>query len=146
VTGCYHGCVAYFKKAMPNVFTIHCMIHRQHLVAKNLSDQLHKSLNTVITAVNKIKTQALNDRLFQKLCIEKDEDFEHLLLHTEVRWLSKGKCVIRFYKLFDTVVKFFEEINATLSADLRVIKHDTAYLSDLFDKLYVIFTIHFFCI
>jgi hypothetical protein len=32
-------------------------------------------------------------------------------------------------------VEFFEETYATLSADLRVIKHDTAYLSDLFDKL-----------
>jgi hypothetical protein len=32
-------------------------------------------------------------------------------------------------------VEFFEETNATLSADLRVIKHDIAYLSDLFDKL-----------
>jgi hypothetical protein len=63
------------KKAVPNVFTIHCVIHRQHLVAKNLSDQLQKSLSTVITAVNKIKTQALKDRLFRKLCIEKDEDF-----------------------------------------------------------------------
>jgi hypothetical protein len=28
-----------------------------------------------------------------------------------------------------------KETNATLSADLRVIKHDIAYLSDLFDKL-----------
>jgi hypothetical protein len=82
MTGRYHGCVAYLKKAVPNVFTIHCVIHRQHLVAKNLSDQLHKSLNTAITAVNKIKTQALNDQLFRKFCIEKDEDFERLLLHT----------------------------------------------------------------
>jgi hypothetical protein len=132
ITGRYRGCVAYVKKTVPNVFTMHCVIHRQHLVAKHLSDQVHKSLNTVITAVNKIKTQALKERLFRKLCIEKNEDFERLLPHTVVCCLSKGKCVRRFYKLFDTGVEFFEETNATLT----FIKHYIAYLSDLFDKLY----------
>ncbi|XP_013927350.1 PREDICTED: protein ZBED8-like, partial [Thamnophis sirtalis] len=82
MTGRYRGCVAYLKKAVPNVFTIHCDIHRQHLVAKTLSDHLHKSLHTVITAVNKIKVHALNDRLFRELGVEYDEDFDHLLLHT----------------------------------------------------------------
>ena len=48
MTGRYRGFVAYLKKAVPNVFTIHCVIHRQHLVAKNLSDRLHKPLDTVI--------------------------------------------------------------------------------------------------
>ncbi|XP_026532395.1 SCAN domain-containing protein 3-like [Notechis scutatus] len=97
MTGRYCGYVAYLKKAVPNVFTIHCVIHRQHLVAKNLSDRLNKSLHTVITAVNKIKVHALNDRLFRELCVENDEDFDRLLLHTEVHWLLKGNCLRRFY-------------------------------------------------
>ena len=32
--GCYSGFVAYLKKAVPDVFTIHCFIHHQNLVAK----------------------------------------------------------------------------------------------------------------
>jgi hypothetical protein len=63
------------EKKKPNAITIHCDIHRQHLVAKNLSDRLHKSLHTVITAVNKIKAHALNDRLLRELCVKNDEDF-----------------------------------------------------------------------
>ncbi|ETE56436.1 Zinc finger BED domain-containing protein 5, partial [Ophiophagus hannah] len=55
------------------------------------------------------------------LCEENDE-FERFLLHTEVRWLSKGKCLRRFHELFDTVVKFLESIDPT-------------YLTDAFDKL-----------
>ena len=39
---------AFLKKAVPNVLTIHCVIHRQQLVAKNLSERLHKSLSVVI--------------------------------------------------------------------------------------------------
>jgi hypothetical protein len=107
MTGRYRGCVAYLKREVPTIFAIHCVIHRQHIVAKNLSVRLHNSLNTVITAVNKIKANALNDRLFRQLCHDNDEDFERLLLHTEVRWLSKGNCLRRFYDMFETVVQFF---------------------------------------
>jgi hypothetical protein len=116
------------------VFTSHCVIHRQHLVARKLSDRLHNSLHTVITAVNTIKSQALNDRRFRMLCDENDEHFERLLLHTEVRWLTKGNCVRRFYELFDTVVEFLERKNSLLSEELKAIRHDVAYLSDLFAK------------
>ena len=57
-----------------------------------------------------------------------------LLLHTEVRWLSKGNCLRRFYSLFDTIVEFFEGTNSVLSEELRNIKHDIAYLADIFTK------------
>ena len=96
---------------------------------QKLSDRLHKSLNIVITAVNKIKAHALNDR---ELCDENDEDFKRLLLHTEVRWLSKGNCLRRFYNLFDTVVQFFEDKDTFLN--LREIWIDVAFLSELFGK------------
>ncbi|XP_026579775.1 LOW QUALITY PROTEIN: zinc finger MYM-type protein 6-like [Pseudonaja textilis] len=134
MTGRYRGCVAYLKKTVPNVFTIHCVIHRQQLVAKTLSDRLSKSLHIVITAVNKIKVHALSDRLFRELCVENDEDFDCLLLHTEVHWPSKGNCLRCFYNLFDTVAEFFEGKNALLSDELKEIRHDIAYLSELFTK------------
>ena len=99
-----------FEKSVPKVLTVHCVIHRQHLAAKNLSKKLYESLSTVITAVNKIKANARNSRLFHQLCIENDEDFQCLLLHTEVRWLSKGNCLKRFYTLFNSVLDFFSRI------------------------------------
>ena len=70
---------------MPGVLTVHCVIHRQNLVAQNISGHLHDSLNTVMRAVNIIKARALNSRLFRQLRGENDEKFEQLLLHTEVR-------------------------------------------------------------
>lgn len=70
---------------------------------KNLSAHLNKSLYTVTTTVNKIKTYAVNNWLFS---VDND-DFEWMLLHTEVYYLSKSKCVRCFYNLFDTIVEFF---------------------------------------
>ena len=85
--GRYRGFISHLKQNVPGVFGIHCVIHRQHLVAKNLIARLHQSLQFVINAVNKIRSNALNSRLFAQLCEENDEDFHRLLLHTEVRWL-----------------------------------------------------------
>ena len=36
--------------------------------------------------------------------------------------------------LFDTIVEFFEGTNSVLSEELRNIKHDIAYLADIFTK------------
>ncbi|KFM62868.1 SCAN domain-containing protein 3, partial [Stegodyphus mimosarum] len=91
MTGRHKGFIACLKNKVPDVLAVHCVIHRQHLVAKNLSERLHTSLQYVIRAVNKIRSNSLNDRLFSQLCIANDEDFNRLLLHTEVRWLSKGE-------------------------------------------------------
>lgn len=108
MVGRYRGFISHLKRIIPEVTAIHCVIHRQHLVAKNLSDRLHQSLQFVINAVNKIRSNALNTRLFAQLCDENDEDFQRLLLHTEVRWLSKGACLSRFYSLFNSVLEFLE--------------------------------------
>ena len=66
-------------------------------------------MNIVIKVVNKIKSSALKDRIFRTLCHTNETEFERLLLHTEVRRLSKGKCLSRFYSLFDIIVQFLQE-------------------------------------
>ena len=38
--GWYRGFLRYLKRQIPNLLTIHCVIHRQHLVANNLSSNL----------------------------------------------------------------------------------------------------------
>ena len=81
----HRGLTQLMKTATPGIMVIHCIIYRQHLVAKHLSAELHESLQVFIKVVNKIKTSALNDRLFRKLCQDKDEQFQRLLMHTKVR-------------------------------------------------------------
>ena len=88
MVGRHRGFIAYLKNPVPDVFAVHCAIHREHLVAKHLSHRLHNCLHIVITAINKIKSSALKDRIFRQLYHTNEMEFEHLLLHTEVRWLS----------------------------------------------------------
>ena len=87
------------KGKSPSIIGSHCMIHRQALIMKNIPELLKNVLNDVIKTINTIKATALNSRLFTLLCEENDSDFKTLLLHTQVRWLSKGKAQKRVYIL-----------------------------------------------
>ncbi|KAK9396847.1 hypothetical protein NXF25_020208 [Crotalus adamanteus] len=137
MVGCYRGFVAYLKEEVPNVLCIHCVVHRQHLVGKHLSTTLHSSLNIIIRAINKIKSKPKNDRMFRQLCQDNNEDFITLLLHTEVRWLSKGTSLARFVALHDSVIQFFESNNETnLCQQLKTVKNDAFYLADIFKRFH----------
>ncbi|XP_068243860.1 SCAN domain-containing protein 3-like [Palaemon carinicauda] len=85
MTSRYNGFIAHIKKAVPEVFCIHCVIHRQHLVAKKLSAHLHDALTVVMQVVNLMKLNSLRDRPFHELCKQNGEEFERLVLHTELQ-------------------------------------------------------------
>lgn len=135
MVGRYKGFLALLKKEHPDIICIHCVAHREHLAAKRLTPSLHDSLNLVITAVNVIKTNAKSDRLFRNLCQENDEIYNRLLLHTEVRWLSKGNCLARFCEMFDSVVTFLQDKREKLAGELKKHKFDIFYLAAIFRKL-----------
>ncbi|GFW35184.1 SCAN domain-containing protein 3 [Trichonephila clavipes] len=104
-----NGCLKLMKDANPEMILVHCGIHRQNLVAKNISPVLNEVLHTVIKCVNIIKTSAKCERLFKLFYDEQNEDPVRLLLHTEVRWLSKGNYLKRFMELFDTFSDFLND-------------------------------------
>ncbi|KAM3833924.1 zinc finger BED domain-containing protein 5-like [Diretmus argenteus] len=135
MVGRYRGFTALLKEQVPHILTVHCVLHRHNLVAKSKSTPLHESLNVAVKAINKIKAHALNDRLFRQLCQENDETLERLLLHTEVRWLSKGNCLARFCELFDTIVEFLEKVDAALGEKVLSSRCDIMYLADFFEKM-----------
>ena len=134
MVGKYKGFLAIVKKENANIRTVHCVCHRQHLVAKNLTDELHSALQVFIKTINKIKANPLNSRLFAKLCMENDEVFNQLLLHTEVRWLSKGNCLQRLVIIYDSVAEFLSNIDEPLSVRFTQNKNHLFYLTDIFAK------------
>ena len=55
-------------------------------------------LQGVIKIITHIKVHTLNSRLFGQLCEEMHAEHTHVL-HTEVRWLSKGRPLARIFEL-----------------------------------------------
>jgi len=50
------------------MLAVHCVIHRENLVAKNIAPKLHEILYSVIKCISSIKANAKAERLFQRFC------------------------------------------------------------------------------
>ena len=104
MTGKHNDFVAKLKKVAPHVMTIHCIIHRQHLAAKSLSNDMEEALKVATSTINFVKANALHDCLFEKLY--EGDDHQTLLLHTEVRCLSKENSLVCLSEMWDMVLIF----------------------------------------
>ena len=58
--------------------------------------------------VNFVKSKPLQSRLFEKFCEEMGSNHKTLLLHTEIRWLSRGKVLTKLAELREEVSMFLE--------------------------------------
>lgn len=94
--GSIKGFVTLAKTKNPNIISTHCFLHRESLASKTLPLALKTVLDQVINMVNYIKSRPLKTRLFKQLCKSMEAQYESLLLHTEIRWLSREKCCVEF--------------------------------------------------
>lgn len=137
MSGRLTGLVARIKEIIPSVTWYHCCIHREAQVAKKIPEKLKHTLNESVKIVNFIKSKSLNSRLFEQLCKDMDSEHNQLLLHCEVRWLSRGKVLSRFWELRDEIRLFLMEQQFQLHDRLTdfswLVK--LAYLSDIFTHL-----------
>lgn len=70
------------------MIAVPCVMHLQHLVAMHLTKIFTKVQTLSLAAVNKIKSNWLNNMIFTNLYDENDDDYNSL--HREDLWLSKG--------------------------------------------------------
>uniref|UniRef100_A0A3Q2PQY9 Uncharacterized protein n=1 Tax=Fundulus heteroclitus TaxID=8078 RepID=A0A3Q2PQY9_FUNHE len=131
--GRHSGLVKKVQEVAPTAIWTHCIIHRQALATKRMAQELRTVLEEAVKIVNVIKSHAMNPRLFFILCNEMGAHFKQLLLHSEVRWLSRGKVLTRLCDLREEVLLFLAEINSPLVKHMEDMK--LAYLSDVLDKI-----------
>jgi len=96
MTGSIKEIITIAKNQNPNINTTHCFLHREALIAKSIVNELKIVLDQVVKMVNFIKSRPQKIRLFPQLCESMESDHSTLIIHTEVRWLSKGRVLSRF--------------------------------------------------
>lgn len=121
--------------AFPDFVNYHCIIHQQALCAKMLNMKEIMDVATKIAC--SIRAKALQRRLFRAHLEKADSDHSELLLHTDVRCLSRGKFLQRFRELCPEIKEFFRE---TGHAEYKQLNDeqwllDLAFLTDLTNKL-----------
>jgi hypothetical protein len=113
LTGHKKGFQAEVKQTGPHMNVIHCIIHREALASRDLEPKLHSMLEEAVKVVNYVKARPLNSRLFAVLCEEMQADHKPLLLHSEVRWLSRCKVLKRLVELKE-VHRFLQDSGSPL--------------------------------
>lgn len=140
MSGHLSGLGARIKKVAPECQSTHCVIHREALASKGMPANLKSVLTDSVKVINFIKARALNSRLFSLMCEDMGGKYQTLLLHTEVRWLSRGKILTRLFELRSEVFRFLSEQNH----DMKHLFNDEewlsrlAYLADIFDRLNIL--------
>ena len=109
MTGHPKGFVPQVKELNGYILVTHCFFHREALVTKYLPSELKIVLEQCVKMINYIKSRPLKSRLFGKLCQAMEAKYESLLLHTEVKCLSRGKVLSCALKLKDEMKMFFEQ-------------------------------------
>lgn len=89
------------KNQNPDVQITHCVLYHEALIAKAMPPDLTLALEQAVKIVNFIKSQPLKSWLFTigLLWNEMGSEHQSLLLHAEVRWLSRGKVLSHVYEL-----------------------------------------------
>ena len=114
----HKGFLARVPQIEPHINFTHCIIHRENVASKTLDQQLKCVLSPVVKIVNCIKSRPLQTKLFTILCDEMGLEHKALIFHSEVRWLSRGKVLIRLYELRNKAYLFLTERRYELAANL----------------------------
>lgn len=119
----------------------HCIIHQENLCAKEL--KMDHVMTVVVKTVNFIRARGLNHRQFKEFLSDIETEYTDVIYFSEVRWLSRGKVLHRFYCLREEIKVFMEmkekpipELsNANWLLDLAFLVDITNHLNDLNTKL-----------
>ena len=72
-------------------------------------------MNIIMKLVNYLRrTSALRHRNLESLLTEVGADYDNLFLHNNVRWLSKGKVLARFWAVRDHLSTFMADANSVV--------------------------------
>jgi hypothetical protein len=90
---------------MPLFF--HCIVHQEALCCKVLAWK--EVMDIVISTVNYIRKNGLTHRQFQQFLSDMEADHRDVLYYSEVRWLSRGAVLKRFFDLRKEINTFLIE-------------------------------------
>ncbi|XP_058424920.1 general transcription factor II-I repeat domain-containing protein 2B isoform X4 [Diceros bicornis minor] len=84
--------------------SICCIIHPESLCAQKL--KMDHVMNVVVNSVNWICSRGLNHSEFTTLLYELDSQYGSLLYSTEIKWLSRGLVLKRFFESLEEIDSF----------------------------------------
>jgi len=117
-----------------DMFIFNCFLHLQNLCAQVLN--MNHVMSVVVRTINTIKNNSLKHRQFHEFIREMESEYGDLIFYSKIRWLSRGKCLERFYNLIVEIRIFMKDIGddvPELYDDKWLL--DLSFLTDISVKL-----------
>ena len=89
------------------------IIHQEVLASKVTHLDMTGVMPTVVKIINFILARGLNHRQFKSLLEEINAQYQDVLYFCEVKWLSRGAMLQRFYDLRNEIMTFLKQKNAS---------------------------------
>jgi hypothetical protein len=108
----------------------HCIIHQEASYGKSV--QQSYCMKVVVKLINLIRggNRSLFHRKFRSFLDEIDASYGGLLLHSQIRWLSAGKCLERF-SAFREILLFLKDEISSDTTDLEQEMRNPTFLYEL---------------
>ncbi|XP_053495532.1 zinc finger BED domain-containing protein 5-like [Ictalurus furcatus] len=108
VIGRHSGVIAHCKvdPDFPKFLNYHCIIHQQAICTTVMG--FDHVVTPVILIINSIRAKSKQHRCLKLFLDEISAECDDLLLHTEVRWLSRSKVLHHFISLLSEIKAFME--------------------------------------
>ncbi|KAK0132498.1 SCAN domain-containing protein 3 [Merluccius polli] len=124
------------KQDNPDLIAYHCIIHQTVLCAI-MSEEFAEVMNTMMKLINFLRaSSSVQHRLLREFLKETEADANDLLLHNNVRWLSKGNALGRFWSIRKETADFLQQLKspkATQFANFLQDKHKMDVVAFLVD-------------
>jgi hypothetical protein len=142
MTGKKNGLVALVQKKLEEegvekAIALHCIIHQQALCSKCL--KFDNVMSEVVKCINYIRSRGLKHRQFQAFLGEIESAYKDVIYFTEVRWLSRGNVLKRFFELRAEIKTFMEKngVDVHMLSD-SIWLMDLAFLVDITQELNIL--------
>ena len=115
MSGKYNGAIALLrkKKLLSDFKAYHCLLHQQSFCIKHIT--VVDVITTVVKIVNCVRAQPLHRLEFLLLLDEYNNEYGDLVLHTEVRCLSRGYALKRLSECLLQILTFLFEQKERIS-------------------------------
>ena len=99
------------------IIKLKCIIDQKVLASKVTHLDMTGLISTAVKIINFVLARGQNHRQFRSLLEEMNAQYQDLVYFCEVRWLSRGAMLQRFYDLGNEIVTFLKEKNASFGID-----------------------------
>ncbi|XP_031746573.1 general transcription factor II-I repeat domain-containing protein 2B-like [Xenopus tropicalis] len=129
MVGRNQGLAGRLRKEGIDCHMFHCIVHQEVLCGTSLKMADIMDVVTKVTNLIRGGNRSLTHRRFKNFLEELDAAYGDLLLHTNVRWLSAGKCLVRFFALRKEIHLYLSDIKC----DSYLLEHltDVSFLTAL---------------